>query len=108
MLYHRICDICGYDWWSEEAFGDCPKVLLRERNMDAFRKKCPFCGSFPRTSVKITSWGSNDGTVEFSVYCPECHVSKSKKLQIGHDCEFLAVEEVMDDAMDEWNRRAEK
>ena len=69
-------------------------------------KPCPFCGGLPTTRFRITSFGANSDTVEFSVVCSVCGTSKSVRLKTNKECYFSTVEEAIEKACTLWNTRA--
>lgn len=70
-------------------------------------KKCPFCGTLPITIVQVTQMGGGDDRVDFMVFCQECGAEKRIRLKICRKATFADINKAMDDAIAEWNRRAE-
>lgn len=70
-------------------------------------KRCPFCGGLPTTEVRVTRMGGND-TVDFSVVCVDCGTFKTVRLKIAKKAVFMDVEKAILQAVEAWNKRAER
>ncbi len=70
-------------------------------------KPCPFCGSSPRTEVRVTQMGGDTDNIDFSIVCEECGTSKTFRMKIVKKAYFLDVEKAMELAANAWNQRAE-
>lgn len=71
-------------------------------------KQCPFCGSLPTTEVRVTQMGGNTDNVDFSVVCVNCGTFKTVRLKINKKAVFMDVEKAMSQAIEAWNKRAER
>ena len=71
-------------------------------------KRCPFCGSLPRTEVRVTKMGGTEDHVDFSVRCTDCGVSKTVRLRIAAYANFIDVDKAESDVITAWNQRAEE
>ena len=70
-------------------------------------KRCPFCGSKPRTEVKVTQMCSDEDHIDFSIVCGKCGTFKTIRLINERNANFLDVEISMEKAINTWNQRAE-
>lgn len=70
-------------------------------------KRCPFCGSLPRTEIEITKKGGCEDHVDFRIHCAECGVYKSVRLRINAYCHFVDAENAMNSVIELWNRRTD-
>ena len=71
-------------------------------------KRCPFCGSLPTTEVRVTQMGGDTDNVDFSVVCSTCGTFKTVRLKIKKKAVFIDVENAMLQAIEAWNKRAER
>lgn len=71
-------------------------------------KHCPFCGGNPKTEVRVTQKGGDIDNVDFSVLCIECGICKTVRLKIARTCLFYDVEKALSQAIESWNKRAER
>ena len=71
-------------------------------------KRCPFCGSLPRTEVCVTKMGGTEDHVDFSVHCTDCGVRKTVRLKIVAYANFIDVDKAESDVINAWNQRAEE
>ena len=68
-------------------------------------KRCPFCGSFPTTEVRVTQMGGGEDHIDFTVKCLGCDTYKTVRLKINKTCMFFDVRNAMSEALGAWNRR---
>lgn len=71
-------------------------------------KRCPFCGTSPRTEVRVTKMGGTEDQVDFSIHCTNCGVSKTVRLKIVAYANFIDVDKAESDVINAWNQRAEE
>ena len=71
-------------------------------------KRCPFCGTSPRTEVRVTKMGGTEDQVDFSIYCTNCGVNKTVRLKIVAYASFVDVDKAESDVINAWNQRAEE
>ena len=67
-------------------------------------KPCPFCGRDPRTSI---GWRTCDGyglTLEFSVRCDNCGISRGWQEEVNNEV-FDTYINSMNKALELWNER---
>lgn len=68
-------------------------------------KPCPFCGQAPTTRVRYWSCGGDELRLTAEVVC-KCRVSKGYSFQ-GNNVTFDVYTDAFDEAISEWNRRAD-
>lgn len=69
-------------------------------------KQCPFCGEKPITAINYSKCGGDELELTFSVFCPECHTSKSIRREVeGGDFEEYIM--YMKEVITKWNTRVE-
>jgi len=71
-------------------------------------KRCPFCGGLPTTEVVVKQMRSDTDYVDFSVMCVDCGTFKTVRLKIAKKAVFMDVEKAMSQAIEAWNKRAER
>lgn len=71
-------------------------------------KRCPFCGGLPKTEVRVTQMGVITDDVDFGIVCEDCGTFKTVRLKINKKAVFMDVEKVMSQAIEAWNKRAER
>lgn len=71
-------------------------------------KRCPFCGANPRTDVRVTQMGGDTDNIDFSVVCGECGTSKTYRLKIAKEANFLDVDIAIEKVLNAWNQRAKR
>ena len=71
-------------------------------------KPCPFCGSSPRTEVRVTQMGGDTDNIDFGVVCTQCGTSKTYRMKIVKRAYFQEAERAMELAISAWNQRAER
>lgn len=71
-------------------------------------KRCPFCGSSPRTEVSVTKMGGTEDHVDFSIHCTDCGVRKTVRLKIVGYANFIDVDKAVSDVIKAWNQRIEE
>lgn len=70
-------------------------------------KRCPFCGTSPRTEVRVTKMGGTENQVDFSIHCTNCEISKTVKLKIVAYANFIDVNKAQTEVIEAWNQRIE-
>lgn len=76
--------------------------------MDSNLKPCPFCGGIPVTGIEVTSWSGNRATIELSVKCSSCGISKRRIVELNREvihADFSYFVNTMYAVMDDWNSR---
>ena len=68
-------------------------------------KRCPFCGSLPRTEVFVSKMGGGEDHVDFAIHCTDCGVTKTVRLKIRAYANFIDVEKSMEEVITAWNHR---
>lgn len=71
-------------------------------------KRCPFCGGLPTTEVSVKRVRSDADYVDFSIMCADCGTDKTVRLTIKKTAVFMDVEKAMSQAIEAWNKRAER
>lgn len=71
-------------------------------------KKCPFCGTSPRTEVRVTKMGGTEDQVDFSIHCTNCGIYKTVRLKITVYVNFIDVDKAISDVIAAWNQRIEE
>lgn len=71
-------------------------------------KRCPFCGTSPRTEVRVTKMGGAEDQIDFSIHCINCGISKTVRLKIVAYANFIDVDKAESDVINAWNQRAEE
>ena len=67
-------------------------------------KACPFCGLQPETNVRYWRVGDGELGLVAEVKC-KCGVTKARSFQ-GNDEPFLTYQQMFDEVVAMWNRRA--
>ena len=70
-------------------------------------KRCPFCGSLPRTEMSVTKMGGMEDHVDFSIHCTNCGIIKTVRLKIVAYANFVDVDKAMSEVVTAWNQRVE-
>ncbi len=71
-------------------------------------KRCPFCGGLPTTEVIMKNVCFDVTVVDFSVVCEACGTFKTVRLNISKKASFTDIEKAMSQAIEAWNKRAER
>lgn len=71
-------------------------------------KRCPFCGTLPRTEVSVTKMGGNEDHVDFTIHCTNCGINKTVRLKIVAYASFIDVDKAQVEVIKAWNQRAEE
>ena len=68
-------------------------------------ERCPFCGTLPRTEVRVTKMGGTEDQIDFSIYCTNCGVTKTVRLKIVAYASFIDVNRAQEEVIKAWNQR---
>lgn len=68
-------------------------------------KPCPFCGSLPKTEMRVVQKGGSEDHVSFSIHCTKCGIVKTVKLKIVAYANFMDAETAMEEVIEAWNQR---
>ena len=71
-------------------------------------KRCPFCGTSPRTEVRVTKMGGTEDQIDFSIHCTNCGVGKTARLKIVTYANFIEVNKAQAEVIEAWNQRIEE
>lgn len=71
-------------------------------------KKCPFCGTSPRTEVRVTKMGGAEDQIDFSIHCTNCGIDKTVRLNITAYADFTDVNKAQAKVIEAWNQRIEE
>lgn len=71
-------------------------------------KRCPFCGEFPRTEVRVTKMGGTEDQIDFSIHCTNCGTDKTARLKIVEYADFIDVNIAQAKVIEAWNQRIEE
>ena len=71
-------------------------------------KKFTFCGTSPRTEVRVTKMSTTEDQIDFSICCPKCGVSKRTRLKIVVYADFIDVNKAQAKVIEAWNQRTEE
>ena len=69
-------------------------------------KECPFCGGEAITRVRGNGTYMQRLNISMDVGCPKCSVYKKVGIELC-DTNFEEVEQAMNSAIEEWNKRRE-
>lgn len=68
-------------------------------------ERCPFCGTLPRTEVRVTKMGGTEDQIDFSIYCTNCGVMKTVRLKIVAYASFIDINRAQEEVIKAWNQR---
>lgn len=71
-------------------------------------KRYPFCGTSPRTEVRVTKMGGTEDQVDFSICCTNCGINKTVRLKITGYADFIDVDKAQAKVIEAWNQRIEE
>lgn len=71
-------------------------------------KRCPFCGTSPRTEVRVAKMGGGEDQIDFSIYCTNCGIDKTVRLKIAAYANFTDVNKAQAEVIKAWNQRIEE
>ena len=71
-------------------------------------KRCPFCGTSPRTEVRVAKMGGGEDQIDFSIHCTNCGISKTVRLKIATYANFIDVNKAQAEVIEAWNQRIEE
>ena len=71
-------------------------------------KRCPFCGTSPRTEVRVAKMGGGEDQIDFSIYCTNCGIDKTVRLKIATYANFIDVNKAQAEVIKAWNQRIEE
>ena len=71
-------------------------------------KRCPFCGTSPRTEVRVAKMGGGEDQIDFSIYCTNCGIDKTVRLKIAAYANFIDVNKAQAEVIKAWNQRIEE
>lgn len=71
-------------------------------------ERCPFCGTLPRTEVRVTKMGGTEDQIDFSIHCTNCGVIKTVRLKIVAYASFIDVNRAQEEVIKAWNQRIEE
>ena len=71
-------------------------------------KRCPFCGTSPRTEVRVAKMGGTEDQVDFSIYCTNCGINKTVRSKIVTYANFTDVNKAQAEVIEAWNQRTEE